>query len=408
MQKQGQNIDNCSTEQKAILSALAAELFQKPLELPETVNWDDMFAESVNQTVFPLAFYAVRDHIPENIKNRWEPRFLQAIASNIRVTAAHSELHKILSEVAVPYVILKGCASSMFYPRPELRTMGDVDFLVDHPDLERCTSLLEKHGIRRIDDGTHDCHRTFSANRIEYELHWAITGIPAVGGEKIRAYFRDLITDAAFYQYADSGCRVPSDFHHGLILLLHTASHLTTTGIGLRHLCDWAVFVEKLPEETFQGGFEKCLKETGLWELAKILTMMSARYLGATPRQWAAGAEDALLDSLMDDIWRGGNFGEKDPQRKSYSVLMTDGDTHKIEDRGVLEALAIAIHRKAKLYHPRMAASGILLPCAWIAVCCRYSWRVLTKKRPWMKLGEDARTARQRKELFSRLKLFEE
>ena len=407
MQKEKRIPNNPKPEESVILSSLASELFQRPSEFPEVTDWDAVLSESIKQAVFPLVFNTVRDRLPDDVKRKWETIFLQNVATNIRVTAAHTDLHKVLTEHDLPYVILKGVASSKYYPCPELRMMGDVDFLVDSSDLERCGTALVDHGIMRKDDGTHKYHRTYSRRSIEYELHWVVPGTPAVGGEKIQKYCSDIIQEAVRFSGLSGDCIVPSDFHHGLILLLHTAAHLTTEGIGLRHLCDWAVFSEKLSEEDFCEAFEKCLKEIGLWKLARVLTMMSAKYLGATPKQWAAGVEDALLVSLMDDIWNGGNFGEKDPQRKAHSVLMIDAETHRIENRGSLRALAAAVDRKAKLYHPSLANSVILRPLAWTAVCWRYSRLTIQGKRPWMTFGRDEKIAKQRKELFSELELFE-
>ena len=407
MQKEKRIPNNPKPEESVILSSLASELFQRPSEFPEVTDWDAVLSESIKQAVFPLVFNTVRDRLPDDVKRKWETKFLQNVATNIRVTAAHTDLHKVLTEHDVPYVILKGVASSKYYPCPELRMMGDVDFLVDASDLERCGTALVDHGIMRKDDGTHKYHRTYSRRSIEYELHWVVPGTPVVGGEKIQKYCSDIIQEAVRFSGLSGDCIVPSDFHHGLILLLHTAAHLTTEGIGLRHLCDWAVFSEKLSEEDFFEAFEKCLKEIGLWKLARVLTMMSAKYLGATPKQWAAGVEDALLVSLMDDIWNGGNFGEKDPQRKAHSVLMIDAETHRIENRGRLRALAAAVDRKAKLYHPSLANSVILRPLAWAAVCWRYSRLAIQGKRPWMTFGRDEKIAKQRKELFSELELFE-
>lgn len=400
--------NSTSEEREVILSALAYELFWKPLKLPSSFDWNTVFRESISQTVFPLVYSALCDRLPSEIKEKWETRFLQCLASNIRINAAHSEIHKLMQSSAIPYVILKGCASSGYYPKPELRTMGDVDFLVGPSDLERCSSLLDNHGIRRTDDGTHSFHRSFVLHNITYELHWSISGIPDVGGEKIRTCCEKIFSDMVYRDVPDGGYYVPSDFHHGLILLLHTASHLTTTGIGLRHLCDWAVFIEKLPDTLFQESFEDVLKEIGLWELAKTLTAMSTRYLGASMRPWAADVDRGLTDSLMDDIWQGGNFGNKEPRRMGYKMLMQDSATRRVENRGLIAALAVAVNHKAKVYYPRISASYALLPGAWAAVCGRYSWLVLTKKRPWMKLGEDIKTIKRRKEFLNRLKLFEE
>jgi hypothetical protein len=43
--------------------------------------------------------------------------------------------------------------------------MGDVDFLVDTKDLERCSELFEAVGMRRGDDGKHEYHREYYCNR---------------------------------------------------------------------------------------------------------------------------------------------------------------------------------------------------------------------------------------------------
>ena len=110
----------------------------------------------------------------------------------------------------------------------------------------------------------------------------------------------------------------------------------------------------------------------------------------------------------MEDTWHGGNFGKKDPQRFGYSVLMTNGESGKVDNRGLFHSLLSAIHRKAKIHNPKLAANYVLLPLAWTATCWKYTWRVLTKRRPWMKLGKDTKAAKQRRELFSRLKLFED
>ena len=72
------------------------------------------------------------------------------------------------------------------------------------------------------------------------------------------------MSDAAFY--------VPSTFHHGIVLLLHTISHISSTGVGLRHLCDWLVFVESLTEDKFIEMFSGPLQDMGILTFAKVNT----------------------------------------------------------------------------------------------------------------------------------------
>ena len=57
-------------------------------------------------------------------------------------------------------------------------------------------------------------------------------------------------------------------------------SHMTSESIGLRHLCDWAVFVNSISNNEFVGLFSENLKSFGLWKFAQIMTATSEKYLG--------------------------------------------------------------------------------------------------------------------------------
>ncbi|MBQ7437656.1 MAG: nucleotidyltransferase family protein [Oscillospiraceae bacterium] len=394
-------MSSISTEQNLILSALSAALFEKSVRNERTVNWDALFQECVSQTVLPIVFSVLRDDLPEEISQKWQPVYHRLLGNNIRVISAHSNIHKLLSP---RYVILKGCAAARYYPKPNLRTMGDVDFLVDRADLDSASEILQRAGMERTDQGSHDFHRNFTYQKVSYEMHWEAPGIPKIGGERIRELFRDTLEKAVL---VGNSYFVPSDLHHGMILLLHNASHMTAGGIGLRHLCDWAVYIEKMTDAFVIGELTPALKVCGLWEYARVLTAMSASFLGATERDWASGADEGLLDSLMDDIWSGGNFGYKDAHRLNLRVLNRNTESRKVERRAVIPSLMSEIHLKAKKWYPALMKFPLTVPLAWGAVSFRYFTKLLRGERSPIRL-KDARTAKMRRELFEQLKLFEE
>ena len=395
-------------EQKAILSILSSALFGNALELSDDLDWDALFQESIAQAVFPLVFHTTQELLPEEVKRKWEGDFLQNLASNIRVNAAHASLHRLLTEHDIPYVILKGCASARYYPEPELRTMGDVDFLVDTKDLERCSEILQKSGMSRIDDGTHRFHREYSWQNIVFELHWDLPGIPDTDSDKFESQIGRFISDRVCIESSYGAFCVPDDYCHGLLLLLHTASHITSEGVGLRHLCDWLVFANRFKEEDFCSQFEEPLKEIGLWEFAKILTALGSRFLGMPEKKWAAGINGQLLDDLMADVLGSGNFGSKDHGRLGYSGVMREIYLRKIKDHGMLWSFASLMDRKAKELHPKLSEHLLLRPLAWSAVVALHARRILTGKRPPVKLGKELKSTRKRRELYRQLKLFEE
>jgi hypothetical protein len=110
-------------------------------------------------------------------------------------------------------------------------------------------------------------HRTAEKGRTGsvWELHRDVNGIPHGSSAEgiIRAYMADLLETPVDYEEENGTVKVPDAFHHGLTLLLHTASHLTGEGVGLRHLCDWLVFADHFSEPDFTELFEDRLKKQG-------------------------------------------------------------------------------------------------------------------------------------------------
>lgn len=89
--------------------------------------------------------------------------------------------------------------------------------------------------------------------------------------------------------------RNPEPFYHGLIMLLHMRHHLLAEGMGLRHLCDWAVFVDHFSDDEFRAMFEKKLKKTGLWRFAVTVSLSAHLAIGLPYREFMG----------MTVIWRG-------------------------------------------------------------------------------------------------------
>jgi hypothetical protein len=189
----------------------------------------------------------------------------------------HSELHELIIANNMPYVAMKGLASAMYYPDPSLRSMDDVDFLVEKENVSRAGKLFESIGFA-VDHGEEDdgIHIAYTRPPMSiWELHHSVNGIPNNDVvELIQAEMDKTIPTAETAEVDGSTCRLPDKLHHGLIMLLRTASHLTSEGVGLSHLCDWVVFASALSDAEFREIFEKKLKRFGLWRFAQVLTLL--------------------------------------------------------------------------------------------------------------------------------------
>jgi hypothetical protein len=199
---------------------------------------------------------------------------------------------------------------------------------------------------------------------------------------------------------------MPDDFHHGIILLVHTAVHLTNTGIGLRHLCDWAVFVNSV--NNFEQTFKETLQKCGLWRFAQILTQVCEEYLHMPEQPWAnEDIDKKLLSSIIYDIFAGGNFGSKDSERINQAKLMINTKTGRIDGKSMYGKLFTVMNIKAKMALPICGQHRIFLPIGWIYVFFRHLSRIAHGTRPKIHIDKMIEGAQQRREIYKQFHLYE-
>jgi hypothetical protein len=358
--------------------------------------------EAIQQAVFPIVYSAVCNQLPTDEQSRWSSAFYNVIASNMRINYEHTELDAMMKNAGIPYVILKGVASDSYYPEPNLRTMGDVDFLVYKADFNRVCLLMESEGFERIEEtDAHFAYRRSSGSI--WEVHWQMSGIPqGDAGNMVHKALDNLIETG----HESNNVVLPDDFHHGLIMLVHMANHMTNTGVGLRHLCDWAVFVNHMAD--FELMFKETLQGCGLWRYAQLLTQLSIKYLHIPEQSWAMeDADDGLLEAMMCDIFDSGNFGSKNSERINQAKLMTNMSTGQIDGKSMVGKVCSVMNAKARASMPICDKYSVLLPVGWIYTGGRHLVRIAQGKRPKIHVNSMVEGAKKRREIYKEFHLYE-
>ena len=403
-----------SENQEILMLLLGEALFGREAKLPTEVDWRGVFKEAKQQSVLPLAFEAARPRLTEELAAEYSERVDKLVVNNMYMEFDHVELHACMSEAEIPYVVMKGSASAAYYPRPLLRMMGDVDFLVSREDAARAGEALKRLGFRETEERDNPIHQAYRRDDgmthvSEWELHWSPNGIPRnESGEQIRALLADSIQTSRLLETENGAYRVPDDFHHGLMILIHTAMHLMHSGVGLRHLCDWAAYAHRFDRESFCTLFESKLRACGLWDFARALTAVCVDYLGCPDPGWTGEIPETLAGELMVDILRGGNFGKHDRQRINEAKLLVDRNRGTVRPGAALSNLFSALSVKARRSMPILEKAPILLPVGWLYVSARHLGRVLLGKRPAVHVGQTLRKAEERSALYEQLRLFED
>ena len=400
----------------AVLDALRFSLFggEKPTLIDIDVN--SVLKEAKAQSVFSMVYSVYQDEIKNKTISdqleKYNEKYFGDISNSVRIQMEHDELHRIMKAKQIPYVILKGCASAAYYPEPELREMGDVDFLVNLKDIQKGIKALEENGFQRD-------QYEFTTNQSAYhrppmttwEIHKEPTGIPKNEvGDLIRKELSSIIETAEAYERDGVSFYMPSRYHHGIILLLHKISHMTTTGIGLRHLCDWAVFECSFSNDEFISLFESKLKSFGIWKFAQIMTLLCEKYLGSPKKEWAQNKiiTSELLEQMMKDILIGGNFGKKDGNRQREIKYLTDRDHGTLGHNTIFGQALKSLNSKVYVNHPFINSVKLLTPVGWIIEGGKYFYLCVSGKRKTTGTKEMIKEAKQRKNMYLALDLFEQ
>ncbi len=296
-----------SQSQRILLEAIKSSLFDLEPNYPPNIDWEDVVFEAKAQTVMGIVDHLIpyHDETSDHVK-----------AMYMRIMYEQNKLIKLFDIAQIPFVILKGCAASIYYPKPFLRTMGDIDILVPRNRFVESVELLETNGYI-YDHGKKDDNRiTDDIREIEYikngivvELHQSFSS----PGVEV-----DNILESAIYrrEYFDlNGFRFPvlPSPENGLVLLGHINQHLKNNVLGLRQIIDWEMYVNSVADnECWSSQFVPLIKETGLITLATYVTDLCCRYLGLPKKVcFEVDFDKSLTDELLEVVLTDGNFGKR-------------------------------------------------------------------------------------------------
>ncbi len=397
-----------TAQHNMLLAIIGGALTGKMPEIAgEDCDWQQVVEEAQLQTVSLILLDALAPYeavLPKQAYETATTYGMNALSANMKVGYSQKELVGILDGDGWDYVILKGESAAAYYPKPELRTLGDVDFLIDPRQKAQIGSLLESKGYKRYLE-THACHEVYRKPGAHLEMHFRVVGLPGgKRGEEAEGYLAEALKEREEKDVGSGKFRAPADHHHGLVLLLHMQYHMLSEGLGLRHLCDWASFVHSTWQKPFwQKSLLPLLRRIGLMTYAAVMTRTAALYLGTACPDWAQADAD-LCQGVMEDIMSGGNFGKKDESRTASGQMISnrgqDGTRHS-KLYYLRKSLQIVIFEQ----HPQLKHQPVRLELYTLWRAGRYGVRMLLGKRP--DLRRVSAEADARKSVYDRLHIFE-
>ena len=400
-----------SKEQKLLLNLIAMSLSDQPEKLKLSseelsgVDFVKVAKESIYQAVTVQAFnsaYVYKDSIPQPVYNKWQEFAINVMQTNLKVIKAQDELVSLLENNKFEYAIIKGTSSSSYYKEPFDRALGDVDFLINPNDQSLIEELLEKNGYQKDPMG-HISHVVFTKPNAHLEMHFEVAGLPENEYKNtVKDFVAPTVQTAVQKEIEKSFFKAPINLYHGVIILLHTQHHMLGEGLGLRHLCDLATFVQRTHDQPFWT--EKLLpfaKEIGLYKFLCVMVKTCVKHLKISTPTWLEDFLEPSAEDVIMDVLSSGNLGKKDGVKSSSGALIAKKGKKK---RGALSTLAISLHRAVLLKYPIVKKVWILYPFIYIFKAVQNVLRMIFGKRT--SLTKMIPEAKKRQALYDKLDVY--
>ena len=336
-----------------LFELIKASLFDSHSPISDEANWERVIDLVKAQCIMPL----VISHVPSEYKKECIELSNKSKAHYMQLLFEQDNLVKLFKANDIPLVIIKGTAAAIYFPSTSLRTFGDIDFFISDEHIENALLLLKENGYRFLSSDSRQYE--FEKNGIEFELHSKFSCRHYNDIDHIILNGMNNIVDYKIGNY--SFCGLPT-YENGLVLLGHIMQHLKSSGIGLRQILDWMMFVhEELDDSAWYDHFQPLANEAGLEKLATTVTFMCKKWLGLpNDISWCKAADEDVADQLMLRIVDDGNFGHyRAPCEKVKKSFNEEGTFKYLQKSGMIN-------------WPLAQKCAFFRPFAWLYQLCRY------------------------------------
>ena len=279
-------------------------------------DWKIMYDIAKKQALIGVLFYGIQQ-LPkelapdENLLMEWMGMAQRIKQKNICLFIDSAKVCKNFKQVGFRNCVLKGQGNALLYPDPYMRTSGDIDIYLEGGRkriMEYVDGVCPNQVMRYH-------HVDFPVMRTPIEVHFTPSYMFCPWhNRKMQKWFGKVMD----LQYSNvvtlpdglGEITVPTNSFNVVYILSHLYRHVFTEGIGLRQLLDYYFVVDKW--HTDIATLQSELKYLGLWKFAGAVMYVLHEVFGLSEDKMIAPMNEKEGEFLLDEIMRGGNFGQYD------------------------------------------------------------------------------------------------
>jgi len=370
---------------------------------PVDCTIEEVEYEAKNHICIPFIYKGAKN-AEISIPQTWNNHMIVSALRNQQNLQVQEFILQQLTEADIPCAVLKGSTVSVNYNEPMLRTLGDIDILVNPSDYEKAIELLCGDEYEDESYEGHAFHYKYTFRGVAVEIHKFVTEYSSAEyGKTIEKLMSNALDGVVQRQMDEFVFPSLSNKHQAATLLLHTQRHFFENRLPIKMLCDWAMFVRHVDLHEWKQDVFPFIEKMGLVDFCDALTATVNVYLRAECEEKVSKkVPEKMTEFIMQEFLNNGVLTDKDSLSQniasSCSRQSTDSDSKII-------SMLLFLNEIARNEFVLARKSCIFLPIFWIYIPIRFVFRQITGKRSGLSLNAFNDTLERKKYIINKLKL---
>ena len=328
------------------------------------LNWEQLFTLAETQSVTGILCYLLindPEGVPEQILQSARYQYHATIQQFMIRGRRMEGLIKKLNDAEIDHLLFKGFVLKNYYPIPELRTYGDIDFLIRPEDRAKCHGLMLDNGY--TSETNWEPVYSYGKGSEYYEIHTDVMEVDVSNKADYKAYFQHI------WEHAENRSGhtwyLTPEFHL-LYLLTHIAKHISASGAGIRMYLDIAIFVEKLRDTIDWHWVGRELETLQFVDFANMVFTLVERYLGVESPIPLRPIDDGVLEDFMEYTLEAGVFGHYNRDSGLVTLKKQNEDDETVLKGAALMERLFPSAKSIETRYTYLQKNPWLLPVAWV------------------------------------------
>lgn len=313
-------------------------------DIPDSLkeaDWQEIYAIAKKQALLGVLFHGIKrlpkELAPEQkLLMQWMVMAEQIRKQNIRLFQDSVKVCQTFENEGFANCILKGQGNALLYPDPYMRTPGDIDIYLSggRRKIMKYVDRVCPNQVMRYH------HVDFPVMKTAIEVHFTPSYMFCpIHNRRMQKWFKEVMGAQCNHRVSlpdgYGEIHVPQVSFNVIYILSHLYRHIFTEGVGLRQLLDYYFVLVKwhtdltnltdsnksLPQitqiNTDLDALRHKLKYLGLWKFAQVVMFVMKEVFGLSEDRMIAPMDEREGRFLLDEIMRGGNFGQYDDRMGS-------------------------------------------------------------------------------------------